>query len=62
MIEFFTPWYGWHSTCLKCGREWIDSEWIPIDFARGVRKRNIEMAKSHWRKLPPICNNHYGID
>lgn len=24
MLSFFTPWYGWDSTCIKCGRNWSD--------------------------------------
>jgi hypothetical protein len=62
MLEFFTPWYGWHSTCLKCGREWADCEWLPLEFSRGVRSRNIETAKAIWRKMPPISHNHFWLD
>lgn len=62
LIQFFTPWYGWESTCIKCGRMWFDGEWMPLQFYRGVRKRNIETAKEYWRAMPPRSENHYGID
>ena len=50
-IGFFQDWYGWRSTCMKCGREWDDGEWLPLDFARGVRRHNIERAKARYRRL-----------
>ncbi len=62
IIEFFTPWYGWHSTCIRCGREWYDGEWVALEFARGVRQRNINAAKAMWRKMPPKSENHLGVD
>lgn len=61
MLSFFTPWYGWGSTCIRCGREWCDGEWVPLDFMRGVRKKNIELAKKRWRRMPPVSQNHYGL-
>lgn len=51
MLQFFQEWYGWHSTCLRCGREWDDGEWMPLDFRRGVRQDNISSAKARWRHL-----------
>lgn len=62
MMEFFTPWYGWDSTCLRCGRAWQDGEWMPLPFMRGAREQNIARAKNIWRRMPPVANNHYGID
>lgn len=62
MLMFFTPWYGWHSTCIRCGREWIDSEWGALEFCRGVRARNIAHAKKQFRRLPPVSANHFGLD
>jgi hypothetical protein len=62
MLEFFTPWYGWDSTCLKCGRKWGDGQWLALEFARGARQRNIDEAKTVWKKMPPRCENHFGID
>lgn len=60
LLQFFTPWYGWNSTCIKCGREWSDGEWMRLPFAKGARQRNIELAKLMWKKMPPISKNHYG--
>ena len=48
-IAFFTPWYGDHTTCLRCGREWMDGEWMPLPFIRGSRKITIAAAKKRWR-------------
>lgn len=62
LLQFFTPWYGWESTCIRCGRRWSDGEWMPLDFYRGVRKHNIEMAKAYWRKMPPVSENHWGLE
>ena len=61
-LAFFTPWYGDHQTCLRCGREWIDGQWMALDFMRGVRKVNIENARRKWRAMPPCKDNHYGAD
>lgn len=61
-VGFFTPWYGWDSTCLRCGRQWIDGEWMPLAFMRGARQHNIDRARTHWRRLPPMAQNHYGIE
>ena len=61
-IEFFTPWYGWRSTCMRCGREWGDGEWLPLDFYRGVRAANIAAAKKYWHRMPPVSQNHFGIE
>ena len=62
MLAFFTPWYGDNCTCLRCGREWADGEWLHLEFARGVRARNIENAKRKWRVMPPVSANHFGFD
>lgn len=62
ILAFFTPWYGWHSTCLRCGREWGDGEWLALPFARGARQRNIEQAKRQWRAMPPRSENHFGVE
>ena len=53
-IEFFQHYRGWSSTCINCGRQWSDGEWLPLDFYRGVRKENINSAKRLWRKLKDI--------
>ena len=60
MLAFFTPWYGWESTCIRCGREFGDGEWLPLPFNRFCRKENVAAAKSLWRKMPPKSQNHFG--
>jgi hypothetical protein len=62
MLQWFTPWYGWDSTCIKCGRRWSDGEWQALDFVRQSRQKSIENAKAIWRKLPPVSENHYGTE
>jgi len=62
MLSFFTPWYGWESTCIKCGRSWSDGEWMPLDFVRKSRQKSINAAKQKWRGMPPQTENHCGLD
>lgn len=50
MLSFFTDWYGWDATCIKCGREWSSGEWMPLPFERGARQKNIELAKQKFRE------------
>jgi len=61
-LAFFQPWYGWHSTCLRCGRSWDDGHWLELNFERDSRQKSIERAKVRWRSLPPVSENHYGLD
>jgi len=61
-VGFHTPWYGWDTTCLRCGRKWADDEWMPLPFMRGARQQNIEAAKKQWRRMPPVSQNHWGMD
>ena len=42
-------WYGASMTCLKCGREFADGQWMPLHFYRYARRDNIAAAKRHWR-------------
>jgi hypothetical protein len=51
MIQLFYDYYGWDSTCIKCGRQWADGEWLALDFCRGVRQRNIQQAKERFRSI-----------
>jgi hypothetical protein len=60
MLQWFTPWYGFDSTCIRCGRSWSDGEWMPLDFVRQSRQRSIAAAKATWRSLPPVSENSYG--
>ncbi len=61
MLSFFTPWYGWDVTCIKCGRNWLDGEWTDLDFVRQSRQKSIKRAKDTWRSMPPKTENHYGL-
>lgn len=48
---FFQDWYGWDSTCLRCGERWQDGEMCERPFLRGWRKKSIEDTKRHYRRL-----------
>lgn len=50
-IGFHQDWHGWHSTCLRCGRQWDDGEWLALPFVRGARKKTVAAAKARWRRL-----------
>jgi len=50
-VNFYQDWYGWHSTCMRCGRQWSDGEWIPLNFSPTARKKNIENARRTWENL-----------
>ena len=50
MLSFHTPWYGWDSTCIKCGRHWSDGEWMDLPFIRGSRQKSIDAAKKRFRR------------
>lgn len=54
-IGFFQDWFGWRSTCLRCGRSWDGGEWLQLDFVRGSRRKSIESAKRRWRSLARIA-------
>lgn len=62
MLEFYEPWYGTRYTCLNCGREYQDGEWMTLGFYRGSRQKNIDAAQKLWRELPPVSKNHWGLD
>lgn len=44
-------WYGATSTCLRCGRQWQDGEWMPLDWRRGVREDNKAEARREWKRM-----------
>ncbi len=48
-IGFWADYYGWDETCIRCGREYADGEWISLDFRRDARRKSIESAKAAWR-------------
>ena len=49
IANYFTPWYGWESTCLRCGRSWRDGEWMPLYWEPQSRPKAIAAAKKRWR-------------
>lgn len=51
MLGFGYEWHGASVTCLRCGREWQDGEWMPLPFMRGSRAHNIANAKEWWRRI-----------
>jgi hypothetical protein len=50
-IGWSYEWYGASNTCLRCGREWQDGEWMPLPFMRGARQHNIDAAKRRFRAI-----------
>lgn len=50
ILSWFTDWYGWSSTCLRCGDRWEDGELLPRPFAPRWRERNKEEARKRWRQ------------
>ena len=54
MISFHVPWHGWDSTCIKCGRNWQDGEWMALDFVRGSRQKSIANAKRRFRAMAAV--------
>jgi len=51
MITFCFEWYGADATCIRCGRKWCDSEWMPLDFVRQSRQKSIDSAKRYYRRI-----------
>jgi len=37
-------WYGWHLTCLECGEQFADGEWLERPWSPGWREKNILKA------------------
>lgn len=50
-IGFFTEYYGWDDTCLRCGRRWADGEWMLLPSARHARRDSINAVKIRWRRF-----------
>lgn len=50
-IAFHVEWYGWDSTCLRCGRRWQNGEWMHLDFVRGSRQKSVQRAKARWCRI-----------
>lgn len=51
--SWFTEWYGWDSTCLRCGDSWQDGAMCDRPFMRGWRKKSIAAAIARWRRGAP---------
>ena len=51
MIYTDYEWYGREQTCLRCGRHWSGGEWMPLCFEPQSRRKSIEAAKKHYRRL-----------
>jgi len=50
------------TTCIRCGRQWQDGEWMPLAFSRAARLESVERARAYWRSMPPRSANHFGLD
>lgn len=48
MFGWFQNWYGWNITCLGCGEQWADGEWLERPFKPRWRQENIDHAKKLW--------------
>ena len=51
---FHQDWYGWSTTCLRCGRQWENGEWALLDFTRYARRDSIASAKKRWRQSKTV--------
>ena len=60
-LETFKPWYGWDSTCIKCGRNWQDGEWCALPFIRQARQRSIVAAKDYFRRVQINHEDPWGL-
>jgi len=50
MAGTWEAWYGWTTTCLRCGRTWNDGEWCSLPFSRTARAKSIDAARRAWRR------------
>lgn len=49
-VNRFYEWYGSMSTCMRCGREYADGEWLPLTFSRNARKINKDAARTIYKE------------
>lgn len=49
-IGVFYVWYGPDKVCLRCGRQWSDGYWMPLDFIPQSRQKSIERMKEAYRQ------------
>ena len=47
---FFQEWYGWDSTCMRCGRIYSCGEWHRLPFYRYARRDNKDSARRAWKR------------
>ena len=69
-VGIFQDWYGWTETCIRCGRQFAEGEWLPLDFCREARRDNIKAALEQWgdateakrihrvKAKPASCDTH----
>ena len=50
--SFLYEWYGWYTTCLRCGDAWRDGERAERPFMPGWRKERVAKARERWRQTP----------
>ena len=50
-VGFFTPWYGWSKTCLRCGEQWEDGERMDRPLMRGWREKSKVRARARFRRF-----------
>ena len=53
-LAYSYEWYGWHATCIRCGRSFNEDEWVPLPFVRGARQKEIAGAKERFRRTVAI--------
>jgi hypothetical protein len=51
ILSFYVAWYGWDSTCLRCGESWASGELKPRPFMPKWREARRDAARAHWRRL-----------
>lgn len=57
---WFQEWYGWHLTCLECGEQFADGEWLERPWCAGWREHNILKALLAIDEIPQQHSNSLG--
>lgn len=47
----YQEWYGWSGTCLTCGAQFDDREWLPKPFEPRWRKKNVKRARKQMKEI-----------
>lgn len=55
-LMFSSLYFGWQSTCLRCGNEWTDGWFVPDNLTASQRLANADNARKRWRDN--IANKH----